>query len=66
MLDGRDLAAASERDMRDIRGADIAMIFQEPVSALNPVFTLETQLVAAIRAHQKLTKKRKRTLALLS
>jgi oligopeptide/dipeptide ABC transporter ATP-binding protein len=56
MLDGRDLAAVSERDMRNIRGADIAMIFQEPVSALNPVFTLETQLVVAIRAHRKLTK----------
>ena len=56
VLDGRDLATASERDMRDIRGADIAMIFQEPVSALNPVFTFETQLIAAIRAHRKLTK----------
>ena len=63
MLDGRDLAAASERDMRSIRGADIAMIFQEPVSALNPVFTLETQLVAAIRAHQKLGKAQARTRA---
>src|SRR5262245_16079708 len=55
-LDGRDLVSVSEREMRDVRGADIAMIFQEPVSALNPVFTLEAQLVAAIRAHQKLTK----------
>jgi oligopeptide/dipeptide ABC transporter ATP-binding protein len=54
-LNHRDLVAASEADMRNIRGADVAMIFQEPVSALNPVFTLETQLIAAIRAHRKVS-----------
>jgi oligopeptide/dipeptide ABC transporter ATP-binding protein len=63
VLDGRDLVAVSEREMRNIRGADVAMIFQEPVSALNPVFTLETQLVAAIRAHQKLEKAKARARA---
>src|SRR5215813_10412387 len=44
LLGSRDLVATSEREMRRIRGADVAMIFQEPVSALNPVFTLETQI----------------------
>jgi peptide/nickel transport system ATP-binding protein len=64
MLEGKDLVAASEREMRRIRGADIGMIFQEPISALNPVFTLETQLIAAIKAHQKLTKSKARLKAI--
>lgn len=64
VLDGRDLVAVPERTMRDIRGADISMIFQEPVSALNPVFTLEAQLVAAIRAHQSLGKAAARSRAI--
>ena len=64
MLEGKDLVTASERDMRDIRGADIGMIFQEPISALNPVFTLEAQLLAAIRAHRKTTKKAARERAI--
>jgi oligopeptide/dipeptide ABC transporter ATP-binding protein len=53
VLDGTDVVAASERQMRTLRGSDLAMIFQEPTSALNPVFTLEQQLVAAIRAHKQ-------------
>jgi len=63
VLRGKDLVAASEREMRRIRGADIGMIFQEPISALNPVFTLETQLIASIRAHQKLSKREARAKA---
>ena len=55
-LDDTDLVAAGERQMRRMRGRDLAMIFQEPVSALNPVFTLEAQLVAAIRAHRKVSR----------
>jgi len=51
VLDGTDLAALPERSMRALRGSRISMIFQEPVTALNPVFKLEAQLVAAIRAH---------------
>jgi len=51
VLDGTDLAALPERGMRALRGSRISMIFQEPVTALNPVFKLEAQLVAAIRAH---------------
>jgi peptide/nickel transport system ATP-binding protein len=63
LLEGKDLVAASEREMRKIRGSDIGMIFQEPISALNPVFTLETQLIASIRAHQKLSKREARVKA---
>lgn len=54
-LEGVDLVDASPQRMREMRGRDLAMIFQEPVSALNPVFTLESQLVAAVRAHRRMT-----------
>ncbi len=43
----------SEREMRSIRGKEIAMIFQEPMTSLNPVFTIGDQIVEAIRLHQK-------------
>lgn len=55
-LDDINLVTAGERKMRHLRGKELAMIFQEPVSALNPVFTIEAQLVAAIRAHKKISK----------
>jgi peptide/nickel transport system ATP-binding protein len=57
LLNERDLVSMPEAEMRKIRGADISMIFQEPVSALNPVFTLEAQLKAAIRAHKPISAK---------
>ena len=47
-----DLARASNATMRSIRGADIAMIFQEPMTSLNPVFTAGDQIAEAIRIHQ--------------
>ncbi|MEJ6005226.1 dipeptide ABC transporter ATP-binding protein [Paucibacter sp. AS339] len=47
-----DLAQAAEARMRKIRGADIAMIFQEPMTSLNPVFTVGEQIAEAIRIHQ--------------
>ncbi|MBW3657291.1 MAG: ABC transporter ATP-binding protein [Actinobacteria bacterium] len=50
-FDGRDLLALSDRDMRRIQGEDIAMIFQDPMTALNPVFTVGNQLAEAIRIH---------------
>ncbi|MBZ5628218.1 MAG: ABC transporter ATP-binding protein [Acidobacteriia bacterium] len=49
--DGRDLLAASDTDMRDIRGARIAMIFQEPMTALNPVMRVGDQIAEAVLAH---------------
>ena len=51
-LGGRDLTALSEREMRQVRGAEIAMIFQEPMTSLNPVLTVGRQLTEAIRAHR--------------
>jgi oligopeptide/dipeptide ABC transporter ATP-binding protein len=56
-LKGRDLAGISERDMRHVRGNDIAMVFQEPMTSLNPVFKIGAQVAEAIRIHQKVTKK---------
>ncbi len=49
-----DLRAASEETMRSMRGADLGMIFQEPMTSLNPVFTVGSQIVEAIQLHQDL------------
>jgi len=51
-----DLLSLSEEDMRKFRGNDIAMIFQEPMTSLNPVFTCGDQVLEAIMLHQKLNK----------
>jgi oligopeptide/dipeptide ABC transporter ATP-binding protein len=51
LLDGVDLAKLSDQEMQHIRGKDVAMIFQEPMTSLNPVFTLGDQISEAIRAH---------------
>ncbi len=53
LFDGRNLLALGEREMRAVRGARIALVFQEPMAALNPVLTLETQICEAVRAHRK-------------
>jgi peptide/nickel transport system ATP-binding protein len=55
LLAGRDLARLSERGMQAVRGKDIGMIFQDPMSALNPVATVEAQITEVIRQHQKLS-----------
>jgi len=54
-FDGESLLDASERRMRHIRGNDVAMIFQEPMTSLNPVFTVGNQIVEAVKLHQKKT-----------
>ena len=53
-FEGRDLLSLSEHDMRDVRGNDIAMIFQEPMTSLNPVFTCGSQIDEAVVRHQGL------------
>jgi len=53
LFEGRDLLALPEREMRDVRGRRIGMIFQEPMSALDPVFTIGQQIGETIRAHFK-------------
>ena len=57
LLEGRDLLGLSEREMRAVRGKDIAMIFQEPMTSLNPVFTVGEQIVEAVRLHQHVSVK---------
>ncbi len=52
LLEGRDLLALPESQMRAVRGKDIAMIFQEPMTSLNPVYTIGDQIVEAITLHQ--------------
>ncbi len=53
MFGGRDLTKISASEMRAIRGAEIAMVFQDPMSALDPMFTVGTLLTSAVKAHQK-------------
>src|SRR5687768_9159479 len=57
VLEGRDLLTLQEREMRSIRGRDVAMIFQEPMTSLNPVYTIGDQIVEAVTLHQKVNTK---------
>ncbi|MCA0245989.1 MAG: ABC transporter ATP-binding protein [Proteobacteria bacterium] len=52
---GRDLLSMSERELRKVRGGDIAMIFQDPMSSLNPVLTIAEQIVEPLQLHQGLS-----------
>src|SRR3954453_17814331 len=54
---GRDLMQLSQKQMRDVRGAEIAMIFQDPLTALTPVYTVGWQIEEQLRAHQSLTRR---------
>ncbi|PWL18916.1 glutathione ABC transporter ATP-binding protein GsiA [Falsochrobactrum shanghaiense] len=64
LLDGRDLLQISEKEMRSVRGGSIGMIFQEPMTSLNPVFTVGNQLAEALVLHQKLSWKQAESEAL--
>ncbi len=55
-LNGEDLTKASEARMRELRGAEMAMIFQEPMTSLNPVFTVGDQIAEAIMLHQNVSR----------
>ncbi|HEX8976939.1 MAG TPA: ABC transporter ATP-binding protein [Solirubrobacteraceae bacterium] len=55
-LGDRDLVGASERELESIRGQEIAMIFQDPISSLSPVHRIGDQIVEQIRAHEKISK----------
>ncbi len=55
-LQGVDLVTLPEKEMVKIRGAKVAMIFQEPMTSLNPVFTIGNQVTEAIRAHQRISR----------
>jgi peptide/nickel transport system ATP-binding protein len=56
-FDGRELLSLSGEEMRDIRGNEITMIFQEPMTSLNPVFTVGEQIAESVRLHRKASKK---------
>lgn len=55
-FEGKDLATLSEKQYRELRGNDMAMIFQEPMTSLNPVYRVGNQIVEAIRTHEKVSK----------
>lgn len=63
IFDGKRIDTLNEKQLLDIRGNDIAMIFQEPMTALNPVFTIKNQLVESIKSHKKISKKEANKLA---
>ncbi|MGB3683505.1 MAG: ABC transporter ATP-binding protein [Rubrobacteraceae bacterium] len=56
LFEGRNLLEASEGELQKLRGDDIAMIFQDPMTSLNPVFTIGNQIREAIRLHQDVSK----------
>ncbi|MFN2576634.1 MAG: ABC transporter ATP-binding protein [Pyrinomonadaceae bacterium] len=57
LFEGRNLVKLSNTEMRSVRGNDVAMIFQDPMTSLNPVFTVGEQIAEALRLHQKLARK---------
>ena len=67
IFDGLDILTMPESEVRELRGKEIAMIFQDPMTSLNPVLTVEEQLVETIRAHRKVSKgdARRRAIQLL-
>src|SRR5450631_2345729 len=64
LFEGRDLIALSDAELRAIRGNEIAMIFQDPLSSLHPFFKVGWQLIEAVRAHQDVSKSVARTRAI--
>jgi oligopeptide/dipeptide ABC transporter ATP-binding protein len=67
LFQGRNLLDLSEAELQKIRGAQLAMIFQDPMTSLNPVYRVGTQIVEAIQAHERVSKQdaRRRTVELL-
>jgi len=63
MLDDRDLLQLTERQMRAVRGNEMAMVFQEPMTSLNPVFTIGNQIVESVRTHRRQSYREARTRA---
>jgi peptide/nickel transport system ATP-binding protein len=64
MFEGKDLLALAEDDMRAIRGNDIAMVFQDPLSSLHPFFKVGAQMIEAVRVHQDVSKQAARARAI--
>ncbi|MQB40991.1 ABC transporter ATP-binding protein [Rhizobium sp. ICMP 5592] len=64
LFDGQDLRTLPEKELRRIRGRDIAMIFQEPMTSLNPVLTIGDQIIEVLRIHENLSRKQARARAI--
>lgn len=64
LFKGEDLLKKSNRELMKIRGKEIAMVFQDPMTALNPVYTVGKQMIDVIRKHSKMTKKEARAKAI--
>lgn len=64
LFEGRDLSNLSKGEMQKVRGKDIAMIFQEPMSALDPLFTIGDQLIEALKIHRKLSRDEMRKISI--
>ncbi|MEI3612218.1 ABC transporter ATP-binding protein [Pseudogracilibacillus sp. SO30301A] len=64
LFDGKDLTLLSEKELRKIRGNDVAMIFQEPLTSLNPVLKIGDQLSESIILHQKMDKRKAREISI--
>jgi oligopeptide/dipeptide ABC transporter ATP-binding protein len=64
LFEGRNLLDLSHTEMRHVRGNDIAMIFQDPMTSLNPVFTVGEQIAEALRLHRRLSRKAARAAAI--
>ena len=66
--DDKDILTLSDKEIRSIRGNEISMIFQEPMTSLNPVFTVGNQIIESIMIHKKISKKeaRKKAIEMIS
>ena len=64
LFEGRDLFRLSETEMRKLRGNEISMIFQEPMTSLNPVYTVGSQIIEAIRLHRDMSRRAARARAI--
>ncbi|TME02946.1 MAG: ABC transporter ATP-binding protein [Chloroflexi bacterium] len=63
LLAGKDIRSMPERDMRSLRGDAVSMVFQEPLTSLDPVFTIGNQITEAITAHRKVSRQQAREMA---
>ncbi|MBT8197718.1 MAG: ABC transporter ATP-binding protein, partial [Acidimicrobiia bacterium] len=66
LLNGENLLSLDEDDMREVRGGKIAMIFQDPMTALNPVYTIGNQLIETVLLHQDVSKEEAKEIAIQS
>ena len=66
LFEGRDLTLLGERELSDVRGSEIAMVFQDPMTSLNPTLTIGTQLVETIRRHTDVSRQEARRRAVIS